>query len=137
MAERNLFPGYVILSVSDEPECINKLGEILGRLFPGSKKERNGRLHAVCKNSRENLLKLCGNDKVIQMSRGRICSGSLVITDGPLAGYERSIRKIDRHKRTAWLEMPGDGVEADRSEEFPMFRRICVGLEVYEKYMQD
>ncbi len=134
VAERNLFPGYVMLSLSDRIKRENSFEEMLGRVFPNvSREERNGRLHAVCKDSRESLLKLCGGSKVIRMSRGRISGGDLVVTGGPLAGYERNIRKIDRHKRTAWVEMPGDCNRGSRGKRTSMLQRICVGLEVYEK----
>lgn len=137
VAERNLFPGYVVLSVPDGPESINPLEEMLGRLFPESREERNGRLHAIGRVSRENLLGLCGGSTVIRMSRGRICGGSLVVTGGPLTGHEQSIRKIDRHKRIAWVEMPGEDRKADGIKEADVLQSICVGLEVYEKHMQD
>lgn len=136
VAERNLFPGYVVLSVPDGPEGIAPLEGVLGKLFPGGRRERNGRLHAVCRESRESLLGLCGGSMVIRMSRGRICGGSLVVTAGPLAGQEQSIRKIDRHKRVAWVGMPGEGT-GDGAREPAVLQRICVGLEVYEKHTQD
>ncbi|NBH71976.1 hypothetical protein D3Z51_08070 [Clostridiaceae bacterium] len=137
VAERNLFPGYVVLSVPDKPEGIAPLEEMLKRLFPGSRRERNGRLHAVCQGSRESLLRLCGGSQVIGMSRGRICGENLVVTGGPLAGHEKNIRKIDRHKRVAWVGMPGEAVGEDRRKEPAVLQRICVGLEIYEKHIQD
>ena len=104
VAERNLFPGHVMLSVPDGREGGDRLWELLESLFPESREERNGRLHAVCKDSRESLLKLCGGSKVIRMSQGRISGGDLVVTGGPLTGYEGNIRKIDRHMQ----EEPAD-----------------------------
>ena len=65
-----------------------------------------------------------GKEKqVVEMSTGIIENGRIQITDGPLKGREAMIRKIDRHKRKASLEIP-------------MFGRILetqAGLEIIEK----
>lgn len=66
---------------------------------------------------------LCQGGNVIRMSRGMIKEGKAVITSGPLKGQERLIRRIDRHKRTAEIEIPF--VDKDI--------RVTVGLEIYEK----
>ncbi len=66
---------------------------------------------------------LCREDNLIGMSRGVIREGKPVITSGPLKGRECLIRRIDRHKRTAEIEIP----LADTST------RVTVGLEIYEK----
>ena len=66
---------------------------------------------------------LCQKDNLIVMSRGIIKDGNLVVTSGPLKGYERLIRKIDRHKRIAEIEVSLAGEET----------RVTVGLEIYQK----
>lgn len=135
VAERNLFPGYVVLSVSDEHK--NSLGKMLAGIFPqSSREERNGSLYAVGRSREERLKRLCRGSTLVCLSRGCIYGRDLIVTGGPLAGYEGSIRKIDRHKRTAWVEMPG-GNDGGSAKEAAVLRKICVGLEVYEKYIQD
>lgn len=57
------------------------------------------------------------------MSKGVIRNGRPVITSGPLKGREGLIRKIDRHKRIADIEIPLAGER----------RQVTVGLEIYEK----
>lgn len=69
------------------------------------------------------LKDLCRDGRLIEMSRGVIRNGAPVVTSGPLKGRERLIRRIDRHKRTAQIEIPLAGEN----------RRITVGLEIYEK----
>ena len=64
---------------------------------------------------------LCDGTHHSGMSRGYIQDGHTHITEGPLRGKERLIRKIDRHKRLARLEMPGN------------LRDVNVGLEIYSK----
>ncbi|MCR5092893.1 MAG: hypothetical protein K6B72_02865 [Lachnospiraceae bacterium] len=56
-------------------------------------------------------------------SVGVIRQGVLHILDGPLVGLEPYIKKIDRHKRKAWLEM----------EIFGQHRRFPAALEIVEK----
>ncbi len=70
------------------------------------------------------LLKNLGVDKKsLEMSTGIIVDGNVMITGGPLTGMENCIRKIDRHKRKAWLEI---GM-------FGRTMQIVVGLEITEK----
>lgn len=64
--------------------------------------------------------RLGGASHVISLSQGRIENGALNVLFGPLMGLEGLVRRIDRHRRTAWLE-PEPG------------RRIPVGLEVTSK----
>ncbi len=64
--------------------------------------------------------RLGGATHVIPVSEGRIQNGQLTVLFGPLMGLEPLVRRIDRHKRLAWLE-PEPG------------RAIPVGLEVTSK----
>ena len=48
--------------------------------------------------------------KTISMSTGYIKDCTPYVTQGPLQGREKFIRRIDRHKRLAWLMLPeGEG----------------------------
>lgn len=69
------------------------------------------------------LKMLCSDGDLIEMSRGIIKKGVLVVTEGPLKGREALIRKIDRHKRTAELCIPINGKDVE----------VTVGLEIYQK----
>ena len=61
------------------------------------------------------------------MSKGYIREGRTCVTEGPLQGRERFIRKIDRHKRLAKLSFSdGDKFGESRAE-------ICAGLEIVAK----
>ena len=68
---------------------------------------------------------MCQEGNLIGMSKGIIREGKTVITSGPLKGREYLIRRIDRHKRTAEIEVPFAGENT----------RVTVGLEIYEKQM--
>lgn len=69
---------------------------------------------------------LCQDGALIEISRGVIKNGVPVVTSGPLKGREGLIRKINRHKRTAWIEIPFNGGK----------KQVTVGLEIYEKEVQ-
>lgn len=113
LEKRTLLPGYIFLS-----------GEM----------ENIGEMDADMEGRRKSKLSLipceapfwktwCAKDNLIAMSRGIIKDGNLVVTSGPLMGYERLIRRIDRHKRTAEMEVSLAGEET----------RVTVGLEIYQK----
>ncbi|HIZ46132.1 MAG TPA: antitermination protein NusG [Candidatus Olsenella pullistercoris] len=98
-----LWPGYV-LSAPAHPRAAEKLGAI-GSLTP---------LESAL------VRRLGGSSHVIQISQGRIEDGRLRVLFGPLMGLEPLVRRIDRHRRMAWLEAePG--------------RSVSVGLEVTSK----
>lgn len=50
------------------------------------------------------LEKMFDNQDVIKHSTGLIVDSHLMIHDGPLIGLEKSIKRIDRHKRIAILD---------------------------------
>ena len=52
------------------------------------------------------LRKIGGATHHITMSRGIIQNGVTLVTEGPLKGEEARIRKIDRHRRLAKIEVP-------------------------------
>lgn len=43
--------------------------------------------------------------RVLRPSEGVIESGHLRVRSGPLRGFEERVRKFDRHKATAWVEV--------------------------------
>jgi len=60
---------------------------------------------ALSTEERNFLEKLLNKNKVLETSTGYIENDKVVITEGPLLGYESSITKIDRHKRRATLSI--------------------------------
>ena len=51
------------------------------------------------------LLSFGQKEQVVEMSEGIIENDCVIITKGPLKGNEGLIKKIDRHKRKAWMEI--------------------------------
>lgn len=68
------------------------------------------------------LLKF-GDQHVLDSSIGYIEGDNITIISGPLIGHEGLIKKIDRHKRIAYLEM----------QLFDQLTTIQVGLEIIQK----
>lgn len=107
------------------PGCVFVVGtDVLMKVNRYRSLERRGEVFMVpCE--APYLKKLCDGGSLIEISRGIIRNGVIVVTSGPLKGRESLIRKIDRHKRTAEIEIPFGGSQ----------KQITVGLEIYEKGM--
>ena len=108
LERRKLLPGWIFLSGTKAIES-----------------KRDGDIISPVPYETSCLRELCQEEHLIGMSKGVIKDGKPVVTSGPLKGRESLIRRIDRHKRTAEIEIPF--VEDDM--------RVIVGLEIYEKQM--
>jgi transcriptional antiterminator NusG len=115
-----LFPGYLFVITDRIEDLFMQLKKVIGF----SKLLGIGG-DIVPLEEREILFlqRFGGVEQVVQMSEGIIENVEVRITSGPLEGMEGFIRKIDRHKRRAWLELP----------MFGEMQRVEVGLEIVEK----
>lgn len=115
-----LLPGYVFLISDSVEELFFALKEVDGL----TKLIGTGKEIVPLSEAEIALIRRLGQDSdVIEISKGIIDGGKTVITDGPLMGMEGYIKRIDRHKRVAILEieMMGRLVETQ------------VGLEIVKK----
>lgn len=118
--EVKLFPGYVFID-TDKPVDIHLAlkyeKEYIGML------KTDDEFAPVSEGERMIIERLTGDKGVADISTGVIENGRLLIVDGALRGMEKYIKKIDRHKKKAYLEMKllGD------------IRHFTMGLEVVEK----
>ena len=118
--EKILFPGYVFMITDKIEELSLELRKVIGLTkLLGTGKE----IAPLTSDEERWLLKLGGSKQKVEISEGIIEEGNLRITDGPLTGMEESIKRIDRHKRKAYLEV----------EMFGRMVEVQVGLEVVEK----
>lgn len=117
LEKRTLLPGCVFLSGSKLELTEEKCQEDRGA---GEKAKEKFSL-TPCE--MPYVKDMCQEGNLISISKGIIRDGKPFITSGPLKGREGLIRKIDRHKRTAKIEIPFDGNK----------RQVTVGLEIYEK----
>ncbi len=117
---RILFPGYVFIATENLAAAVLKLKSIVGMTkLIGTGTE----ILPVKKEEEELLLRLGGEELVVDASEGFIVGTKVEVTEGPLKGFESHIRKIDRHRRKAWIEIEMFGIE----------RLIEVGLEIVSK----
>lgn len=119
--EEILFNGYVFL-VSDNPnelylelKKIPDLTKMLGRT--------NDEIFPLYDEEVEFIKSLSNSNHTIEMSIGLIENDIVKITSGPLQGKEGIIKKIDRHKRVAIIEV----------ELFGQTTQAKVGLEIVSK----
>lgn len=106
---KEMFPGYVFMETGN-PSALSEWMKRCCRLMPGEAgAAADGRKPRRVEPEEEKLLReLGGEQHHLGMSRGYIRDGITHIVHGPLVGMERRIRKIDRHKRLAWIEYPSD-----------------------------
>lgn len=97
-----LFPGYVFLVSEDKEKLFFELKRVIGLTKMLGTGETIVPLTAE---EVDFLLSFGREEQVVEMSEGIIENDRVIITKGPLKGNEGLIKKIDRHKRKAWLEI--------------------------------
>lgn len=118
--EKILFPGYLFLVSEHLEELYSNLKHIVGMTkLLGAGKE------VVPLTQEEIKLLECfgGNGQVVEISKGTIEQSQIHILSGPMKGMEGYIRKLNRHKKKAYLEIPMFGRNLN----------IQVGLEIVAK----
>lgn len=115
-----LFPGYVFLVTEDVRELWWRLKGVIGltKLL-----KVDWEMIPLTEEEIRFLLAFSGEEWQVKMSEGVIENSQVMVTSGPLQGWEGLIKKIDRHKRKAWLEL----------EMFGRKQQVQVGLEIVRK----
>lgn len=115
-----LFPGYIFVVTEKIEELYRQFAGIIGltKLLGA-----DGEVIPLTEEETAFLLALGGKEQVVKMSEGLIENSRVIVTSGPLQGKEGLIRKIDRHKRRAYLEI----------EMFGRVQAVQVGLEIVRK----
>jgi len=103
-----LFPGYVFIE-SGVPSLkfINMMCRVVffsQDIIRILKYADTGEI-AIRESEKRMLLRLCNNERCIESSTGIIEGDSVYIKEGPLKGLESIVKKIDRHKRRAFIEL--------------------------------
>lgn len=118
--ERILFPGYLFIETEDAETVflyLKKLPQFVKLLQAGEY------FVPVREEEERWLRKITRDGETVDLSTGMIENQIIRVTSGPLQGMEGYIRRIDRHKRKAWLRMEIFGRTLD----------VCVGLEIVGK----
>ena len=115
-----LFPGYIFVVTEEIEELYRQLAGIIGltKLLGA-----DGEVIPLTDAETAFLRAFGGTEQVVKMSEGIIENSRVIVTSGPLQGKEGLIRKIDRHKRRAYLEI----------EMFGRTQAVQVGLEIVAK----
>ena len=120
-----LFPGYVFIKTEiSDFEFILKANEIVHGTKNIIKLLRNADTneYAMQEDDKILLTRLCNDEYCVESSIGIIVGTCVYIEKGSLMGLESIIRKIDRHKQRAIIELDFMGA----------IRQINVGLEIVE-----
>ena len=117
-----LLPGYLFL-IADSPW---PAWEALKKVTMFSRLLRNyveNEIYPISQEEENFLKRLTRNGDEVEISYGMIAGDEVRINSGSLIGMEAVIRKIDRHKRIAFIEM----------QIFGEVKLVEVGLEIVEK----
>lgn len=104
LVEELLTPGYVYIKTSmlDIDELTRQLQQVpaFARVLT-----QDGKIISLSADDEAWLTRLTGANYVVEPSIGVMEGDKIVIVDGPLKGLETHIKKIDRHKRLAYVEV--------------------------------
>ena len=118
--EKSFSPGYIFV-ISDN---IDRLYESLKRVIGLTKLIGTGNeIIPLTEEEKSFMIQFGGEEQIVKMSEGIIEGDQIIVLKGPLKGQEGYIRKIDRHKRKAWMEIP----------MFGRVQNIEIGLEIVSK----
>lgn len=116
-----LFPGYLFFATGQ----IDELHQELKQVPELTKILGDGTIPVPLKDEEVGLLRQLGGERhVARMSEGYMAGERVVITSGSLKKIQGNIKKIDRHKRLAVVEV----------EMFGRQLEVKVGLEIVEKF---
>lgn len=120
LEKKPLFPGYLFIITEDIEGFQDQMKRLMGfRRLLGV-----GGVIVALTDAEVTFMQSFGGEKqVVGMSVGFIENDRVVITSGPLVGYEGMICKIDRHKRKAFVEV----------EMFGRAQKVEMGIEILWK----
>lgn len=115
-----LFPGYVFMISEDLESLFFNLKHVTGLTkILGTDND----FVSLSEEEVRFLMEFGKAEHVVEMSKGIITNSRVTILEGPLIGHEGCIKRIDRHRRIAYLKINIMGREVD----------VQVGLEIVEK----
>ena len=120
--KEKLFPGYLFMDL--EASQVEPVRQILRKATEHAKVLKTGdELCPIHAQEEQFLRRLTGDTTNVAVSVGVIEGDQIIVKEGPLIGMEGMIKRIDRHKRMAVLEV----------ELFNRVSEVKVGLEIVEK----
>ena len=117
---RPMFPGYIFINT----EHIDELYEELKKVPKLTKVlSADHIITPVLRKEEDFIRRITNTNHVAEVSVGYIEGARLIIEQGPMVGMEGYVKKIDRHRRQAVLEL----------EMFGSMTEVTMGLEVLRK----
>lgn len=119
-----MFPGYLFIKTDKDQKEVEALFQEVKSRIKGFRKMLKFDKEGTSILRKEEILFLedmLDEKYVLRMSKGKIIQDVLLIEEGPLCGKESWIRKIDRHKCIAYLEVKMLG------------RNVIAGMAIREK----
>ncbi len=98
-----LFPGYLFVETADPTGFDVRLRR---RYRPTKLLRMDGDIASLKPEEEEYLKLLGGKEHIVRYSEGYRRRDKVVITSGAFEGYRGEIKKLDRHNRVAWVELP-------------------------------
>lgn len=102
--EKILFPGYLFVRSNKIEDLFFQLKKVPRMTKILRMEEDFVPLNAAEQNF---ILQFTNDNQAVGVSKGIVQNGKIKVIHGPLKGYEGFIRKVDRHKRHAWLNKIG------------------------------
>ncbi|OAB42410.1 antiterminator LoaP [Paenibacillus glacialis] len=103
-----LLPGYVLINTNMTNEIYYKLKKIPHIFRMLNKHETlNEEVHyyKIERREMEPIIQMSGGDGCIDYSDIKLSGTNIVVVNGPLKGMESQIKKIDKHKKRAKLQL--------------------------------
>lgn len=108
LRQETLFPGYVFVETKTPDSFAAQLTKVsdMTRLLCSSGEAGDKHFIALSNHEKTLISAFIGEDShVLKMSEGIIEGDEVVVLKGPLMNFLGLVKKIDRHKRLAYLEI--------------------------------
>ena len=105
-AEVPMFPNYIFIESEFNSQEFYQIIESLEKDMDSTMRIMQSdeqKVLSLANNEKELLESLFNDDHLITRSMGTITDSKLIVQKGPLVGKEEMIKKIDRHKRVAFI----------------------------------
>lgn len=120
---RKLFPGYLFLVTESLPSLLMQLKNVPANVRLLGQGAIEGEITPLSEEEKDWIVAFMDETHCVRMSEAVIEGDVIFITRGPLLGREAIIKKIDRHKRRAQIEI----------SMFGRTSMATIGLEVIKK----
>lgn len=118
-----LFPGYLFMVSDSAFDLVTALRKVPANVRLLGQSDEEGDILPLSECERDWLMTFTDETHCIRMSEAIIEGDAITVTRGPLLGHEAIIKKIDRHKRRASIEV----------SMFGRTTTAIIGLEVVRK----